>query len=76
MESIKKTPPTALRLERIKQGVQPWRLANQIGISLSLYYLIEQGRKRADYDMQRRIAKMLECRAEDLFPEENKSFCN
>lgn len=70
MESIKETPPTPLRLERIRQGIKPWRLAQQLGISLSLYYLYEQGRSRPASDMRHKIAQVLGIKVDDVFPDQ------
>ena len=70
MESIRETPPSPLRLERIKQGIKPWRMTTLLGISQSLYYAYEQGRRRCPYDMRKRIANVLEKPVDALFPEE------
>ena len=70
MESIREAPPSPLRLERIKQGIKPWRLANLLGISQSLYYAYEQGRCRCPADLRRKIANVLSTTPEQLFPGE------
>ena len=69
MENIRETPPSPLRLERVKQGIKPWRLANVLGISQSLYYAYEQGRRRCPANLRRKIADVLSTTPEALFPE-------
>jgi transcriptional regulator with XRE-family HTH domain len=65
------TPPSPLRLERIKQGIQPWRMAQQLGISLSMYYLYEQERRRPAADMRHKIADILKVSVSQIFSEQD-----
>jgi transcriptional regulator with XRE-family HTH domain len=68
MENLRETPPSALRLERIRQGIKPWRMCNLLGISQSLYYAYEQGRRRCPTDMRRSIARVLNVSVDLIFP--------
>ena len=71
MDTIRETPPTMLRVQRIQRGIKPWRLAEQLGISLSLYYLYEQGRKVVPMNVRRRIAECMDgVPVESIFPED------
>ena len=70
MENIKEAPPSPLRLERFKQGIKPWRIAQVLGVSQTLYSYWELGRRRCPADKRHEIAKLLNARVEDIFPQE------
>jgi len=60
---------TTLKLERIKRGIQQWRLASLVGISQTELSLYEGGRRRCPADLRHRIAGILEAKTEVIFPE-------
>lgn len=73
MESIKEAPPSPLRLERFRQGIKPWRIAQLLGVSQTLYSYWELGRRRCPVDKRYQIAKLLNVKVEDIFSEEAHS---
>jgi transcriptional regulator with XRE-family HTH domain len=59
---------TALKIERMRKGVRQWRLASLVGISQAELSHYEIGRKQCPVDLRDKIAKVLECPTETLFP--------
>ena len=59
---------TALKVERLRKGIQQWRLASLIGISQAELSHYEVGRKECPVELRDKIAKILECSVETLFP--------
>ena len=59
---------TALKIERVRKGMRQWRLASLVGISQTELSHYETGRRPCPADLQDKIAKMLECSVETLFP--------
>ena len=60
---------TALKVERVKKGIQQWRLATLLGISQTELSHYEVGRRRCPTDLKYRIAKILDTKVAELFPE-------
>ena len=59
---------TALKVERLRKGIQQWRLASLVGISQAELSHYEVGRKECPMELRDKIAKILECSVETLFP--------
>jgi transcriptional regulator with XRE-family HTH domain len=59
---------TALKVERIRKGIKQWRLASLLGISQAELSHYETGRRTCPKELQDKIAKVLECSGETLFP--------
>ena len=59
---------TALKLERVRSGMRQWRLASLVGISQAELSHYETGRRQCSVDLRDKIAKVLECPIETLFP--------
>lgn len=59
---------TALKVERVRKGVKQWRLASLVDISQAELSHYETGRRLCPADLQSKIAKVLECPIETLFP--------
>lgn len=59
---------TALKVERLRKGIQQWRLASLIGISQAELSHYEVGRKECPVELRDKIAKILECSVDTLFP--------
>ena len=59
---------TALKLERVRSGIRQWRLASLVGISQAELSHYETGRRQCSVDLRDKIAKVLECPIETLFP--------
>lgn len=60
---------TALKVERVRKGIKQWRLASLLGISQAELSHYETGRRPCPADLQDKIAKVLECPIETLFPD-------
>ena len=75
MEALRESPPSPLRLEVRRQGIKPWRMAQQLGVSLTLYYSWELGRRRIPANIKHRIGELLGItdvnKLEELMPEDN-----
>lgn len=68
---------TPLKIERMKRGVQQWRLAQLIGISEQELSHYEVGRRRCPANLRHKIADILGCSVEVLFPnEQNELVCS
>ena len=61
---------TALKLERIKNGMKQWRLATILGIHPQELSAYEVGRKLCPYEIRVRIARILDVPVENIFPEQ------
>jgi len=59
---------TALKLERVRSGMRQWRLASLVEISQAELSHYETGRRQCPTDLQEKIARVLECSIETLFP--------
>ena len=59
---------TALKVERLRKGIQQWRLASLVGISQAELSHYEVGRKECPMELRDKIAKILECSVDTLFP--------
>ena len=59
---------TALKVERMRKGIQQWRLASLVGISQAELSHYEVGRKECPMELRDKIAKILECSVDTLFP--------
>jgi len=59
---------TALKVERIRKGIKQWRLASLLGMSQAELSHYETGRRPCPKELQDKIAKVLECSVETLFP--------
>jgi len=59
---------TALKVERVRKGIKQWRLASLVGISQAELSHYETGRRPCPADLQGKIAEVLECSVETLFP--------
>jgi len=59
---------TALKIERVRSGIRQWRLASLVGISQAELSHYETGRRQCSADLRDKIAKVLECPIETLFP--------
>ena len=59
---------TALKVERLRKGIQQWRLASLVGISQAELSHYEVGRKECPVELRDKIAKILECSVDTLFP--------
>lgn len=74
MEALRAAPPSPLRLEVRRQGIKPWRMAHELGISLTLYYDWELGKRRIPADKKHRIGEILGIKElkklEELMPED------
>ena len=59
---------TALKIERVRKGMRQWRLASLVEISQAELSHYETGRRQCPANLQEKIAKVLECPIETLFP--------
>ena len=66
-QEIKLTP---LKLKRMERGIRQWRLASLVGISQTELSYYEQARRRCPADLRHKIAEILECSVDVLFPSE------
>ena len=57
---------TTLRVERMKQGLPLWRLAELLGVSPGTVSKIEMGRIAPKNELIAEIAKILKCEKEKL----------
>ena len=59
---------TALKVERVRKGIKQWRLASLLSISQAELSHYETGRRPCPKELQDKIANVLECSVETLFP--------
>lgn len=61
---------TRLKLKRVMSGEKQWKIAQKAGICQVELSHYEVGRRIPTYDRQMILAKVLNCKREDIFPEE------
>ncbi len=63
---------TALKVERVRKGIDQYRLAGLVGISQTELSHYETGRRRCPADLRYRISEALQVPVGILFPAETK----
>jgi DNA-binding XRE family transcriptional regulator len=64
---------TELKVKRVKSGIKQYRLAQLLGISPTELSLYEQGRRHCPTDVRYRIARILECDIDSVFPKNKEA---
>lgn len=58
-----------VQIERKKKRIKQYVLASKVNVHPSVISLVETGKLEADKKLKRKLAKALDCKVSDLFPE-------